>query len=879
MEKVFNPKDIEQDRYRIWEESGYFSPGESGQPFSIVIPPPNVTGALHMGHALNLTLQDIIIRYKRMNGFRVLWVPGEDHAGIATQNVVEKQLKTQGISRFDIGREKFVEKVWEWKHEYGSRITQQIRRIGASVDWFRERFTMDEGCAKAVNENFVYLYEKGLVYQGRYIINWCPHCLTALSDIEVNHNETNGSLWVIRYPVLNERKTYVVIATTRPETMFGDTAISVHPEDTRYKDLVGKQVQIPFSEKEIPIIADEHVDPEFGTGAVKVTPAHDINDYEIGRRHNLDEVVVMTPSAIMNENAPKRYQGMDRHACREQLVKDLDAEGLLAETRDHQLSIGHCYRCHTMIEPYLSKQWFVSMKPLAGPAIEVVRSKKIRFVPERYEKLYFDWMENIRDWCISRQIWWGHRIPVWYCACQPDEPIVSKDPITKCPHCGSSEIRQDEDVLDTWFSSALWPFSALGWPEETEDLKTFYPTTLLITAYDILTFWVSRMITMGLAQTDKIPFHDVFIHGLIRDITGKKMSKSLGNVLDPLELISGYGADALRFSLASQTTVGGQDIKFSDEKIESARNFANKIWNVSRYILMILEEVDTSFNPEIALEPKSLADKWILSKFQTCLKQLNDCYRKYNFALAQELLWEFSWNVFCDWYIEISKNDKRESLPVLIYILVNLLKIMHPSMPFITDEIWQRLKTTQKIDLKEASIMISTWPAQKHEYIDSEIEDSMDTVIKVIREIRNLRKQLGIGPGKTVPIMVVCARDSVRAFLNESQEMIKRLAKVSELEIMKTMEEKPTQASSAIVQDIQMYLPLKGVIDINEERARLLRQLTQLNESLTSISKKLSNEQFLEKAPPEVIDKVRSQHQELVKEKQLVESHLNQLLE
>jgi valyl-tRNA synthetase len=874
LDKTYTPQDIESSIYSKWENAGFFKPSyDSSESFSIVIPPPNVTGILHLGHALNMTLQDTITRYNRMKGINALWLPGSDHAGIATQNVVEKKLALEGTSRFDIGREDFVKKVWEWKNEYGSRITAQIRRLGASVDWSRERFTMDQGCADAVRETFVSLYDRGLIYQGKYIINWCPRCHTALSDIEVIHEEKQGHLWVIQYPHEDNEEKNIIVATTRPETMFGDTAVAVHPDDERYKNLIGKKVRIPLTKKYIPIIADSAVDIEFGTGAVKVTPAHDMNDFEIGKRHDLERVLVINESGTMNENVPKQFIGLDRHECRKKLVQELIESGHLIETKDHDLSIGHCYRCNTIIEPYLSKQWFVSMKELAGPAIDVVKSGKINFSPKRWEKIYFDWMESIRDWCISRQIWWGHRIPVWYCQDHLDKPIVSKKTPTNCPICNSTDLKQDEDVLDTWFSSALWPFSTLGWPEKTKDLETFFPTTVLVTAYDILTFWVSRMITMSLAQTKQIPFSTVYIHGLVRDAQGKKMSKSLGNALDPLGLIDEFGADALRFSLASLSTLGGQDIKFTPEKIQSARNFANKIWNVTRFIMMILEESENKIDINNLETDNGLAEEWILSSYNSLLESLNENYAKYNYAQACDDIWDFTWNKFCDWYVEISKIDKEKSLPILIYILVNLLKTMHPTMPFITEEIWQKLAATKKINLEAESIMQASWPKVQESLIKPEAESKMEFLIKLTREIRNMRKQLNIALGKQIDLTLV-STDIEKDTIHNNEAIIKKLAKVNNIELLSEIKEKPKQSSASVAGNTQIYISLQGLIDIDEEKTRLQKKLSKLEADLTGFNKKLSNENFLAKAPQDVIKKLQDRQKALSEEKKLLDKQL-----
>ncbi len=891
LDKVYKPKESESRIYEHWEKEGYFKPSGSGSVFSIVIPPPNVTGALHIGHALNITLQDITARYYRMNGSQVLWLPGTDHAGIATQNVVENHLKKQGVSRFDLKREEFVNRVWQWKEEYGGRITSQIRRLGASVDWSHERFTMDEGCAEAVLEAFYQLYKKGYIYRGRYIINWCPRCETALSDIEVIYQEVKGHLWWIRYPFVENPEKGIIVATTRPETMFGDTAVAVHPEDPRYLNLIGKQVILPLTSKHIPIIADPQIDKEFGSGAVKVTPAHDLNDFEMGQRHQLEHVLVMNEKGFMNEQVPTAFQGMDRWTCRKHLIEALEKEGFLHDIKDHVHSRGHCYRCHTVIEPYLSYQWFVAMKEPAKAAIEAVKSKKIQFIPKRWEKMYFDWMNTIRDWCISRQIWWGHRIPVWYCSHCP-EPIVAKKLPHQCPQCGNKELTQDPDVLDTWFSSALWPFSTLGWPNSTEDLARYYPTTALITGYDIITFWVSRMITMGLALTEKVPFSHVYIHGLVRDISGKKMSKSLGNVLDPLGAIDEYGADALRFGLASLSTLGGQDIKLSKDKIESCRNFANKIWNVSRYILMSLEEYSGVITvgqqapisylgkqPDPLQSQVSNANQWILSQFYTMLAQLNTAYRQFNFSTVCEILWEFSWNVFCDWYIEMSKMDKENSLPTLVFVYMNLLKLLHPLMPFITEEIWGRFLCSPKIAAEESGPLIAAkWPEEQPGQIHSDSDKHMEVIIEVIREIRNLRKQWNIPPSKECDLLLVSSQPLSLSILSGGKDSIRKLSKIKDMDIMETLFEKPHHSSSTVVGDIQIYILLQGLVDIEKEKSRLLQLKSSLEGEIVKNQKKLSNKGFITQAPEDVIEKIRNQQEELLSEKHFIEHQLSQLI-
>ncbi|MDA1354293.1 MAG: valine--tRNA ligase [bacterium] len=892
MEKTYNPKELEAELYQNWERSGAFKPTGKGEPFTIVIPPPNVTGQLHIGHALDHTLQDILIRTKRMQGHDTLWVPGTDHAGIATQNVVEKQLAESGKTRHDFGRDAFIEKVWEWKAEYGGRITNQMRRLGNSVDWSRERFTMDDGCQNAVAEHFVKLYNDGLIYRGKRIINWCPRCLTALSDIEVDHQEKDGKIWHIQYNA--EDGTKIVVATTRPETMFGDTAIAVHPKDSRYQHLIGKQVTIPISNRNIPIIADDHVDKDFGSGAVKVTPAHDPNDFEIGERHNLDRILVFDESAIMNENAPEQFRGLDRYKCRNALISALESTGALIKTVPHTNNVGSCYRCKTVVEPYLSSQWFVNMQQLATNAIRVVKDGTITFVPERFDKLYFNWMENIRDWCISRQIWWGHQIPVYYKKDAPGEFIVSATPPEN-----ADDYVQDEDVLDTWFSSALWPFSTLGWPNQTDDYKRYYPTSVLVTGYDIITFWVSRMISMGLHETEQAPFHTVYIHGLVRDIDGKKMSKSLGNVMDPLVLIDQFGADALRFALASHCTLGGQDIKFSEEKVESCRNFANKVWNVSRFLLTtVLTEVNiqpqdlthphknvipdphknvipdphknvipdsigdpTTKQTSLDTPPKAntLFDQWILSRYATTVEAIETAFNQYNFAAITDLLWEFTWNDFCDWYVEASKLDKQASAPILIYILGNVLKLLHPYMPFITEGIWKLLsdfvQPTQLVSNTQSPfLMLASYPTAQPQLKDPKAEKDGALLIEIIRSVRNIRASLNVPP-KTACELIVDTRDAnLKALILANQIAIQKLARVSNISLDATA---PEQSATAAIGSSQLFIPLAGLIDLDAERNRLEKQREKLDKEFVSLNEKLTNKNFTDKAPKHVVDDYR----------------------
>ena len=883
MQKTYAPHDIETRQYQDWESKGYFQPRGEGQPFAIVIPPPNVTGALHLGHALEQTLIDVLVRTRRMKGDKVLWLPGTDHAGIATQNVVERELAKTGQTRHALGREAFIDRVWEWKEEYGNRITTQMRRLGISIDWSRERFTMDPGCGEAVYQTFASLHERGLLYRGAYIINWCPRCTTALSDIEVEHEEAQGSMWHIRYrvagisqglgeadapkvqglPKENELPLpgegagggdYVTVATTRPETMFGDQAVAVHPEDERYAHLIGQFLELPITGRRIPIVGDSAVDPTFGTGAVKVTPAHDPNDFEIGQRHGLTPLLVMDIHGVMNDEVPEPFRGMDRMACRKALVAALESSGNLGETKPHTLSRGHCYRCKTVIEPYLSKQWFVKMSALAEDAIKVVADKTIEFVPARYEKLYFDWMENIREWCVSRQIWWGHRIPVWYPEDALEDYVVSRD----MPQDGRV-YTQDPDVLDTWFSSALWPFSTMGWPEKTADMAAFYPTTMLVTGYDILTFWVSRMVTMGLALTEKAPFSTVYIHGLVRDSQGKKMSKSTGNVVDPLEMIDRYGADALRFALASLATLGGQDIRFSEEKVETSRNFANKLWNASRFVLMTLDQLELTVDFAWP-EPVAAADHWLLSRFAETLKTVEQCFEQYNFALATESLWDFFWNVTCDWYLEVSKQDKVGSLPMLVMAVLKSAQLLHPYMPFITDEIWQLFRDSGRVTgMPTETVMLSAWPTLAEvPAFDETIAARFAAMTEVIREIRYLRQQANIAPGVAVPVSIQGPIEAVTD-LQTAADILTRLAKVSTLTVLRADEAIPTGASAAAVGALSLYLHIGDVIDKEAEVKRLTKEIERLDAAIVTLKTRLSDPGFLAKAPAAVVDKNKAQ--------------------
>ena len=846
--KNYNPAEFEDRIYQDWCDNGYFKPikDDTKPAFSIVIPPPNVTGQLHMGHALDETLQDILVRTKRMQGYSTLWVPGTDHAGIATQIKVEERLRVdEGLSRYDLGREKFLERVWDWKDSYEARITGQLKKLGASCDWSRQRFTMDEGCSRAVREVFVNLYDKGLIYRGHRIINWCPRCLTALSDAEVEYKDQPGFFWHIKYPIKGENG-YVEIATTRPETMFGDTAVAVNPDDENTKHLIGKTLILPIVGREIPVIADDYVEIGFGTGCVKITPAHDPNDFLVGQRHDLEQIKVMNDDATMNAYAGK-YEGMDRYTCRKALVKELEEEGYLVKTEPHDHNVGTCYRCGTTVEPLTSDQWFVKMKPLAAPAIEAVENGSINFVPERFSKNYFNWMNNILDWCISRQLWWGHRIPAFYCdECGHME--VSKTDITTCPKCGG-KVRQEEDVLDTWFSSALWPFSTLGWPDSTEDLKRYYPTNTLVTGYDIITFWVSRMIFSGLEHMGEKPFSTVFIHGLVRDAQGRKMSKSLGNGIDPLKVIDEYGADALRFALATGNSPGN-DMRFSDEKIEAARNFANKLWNASRFVLMNLTESDEELLAPASESDLTIEDKWILSKFNSLAKSVNDNIENYEVGVALAEIYSFTWDTFCDWYIEMAKSRIFEggapaltAKRTLVKVLSGILGLLHPYMPFITEEIYQAIPHTSE------SIMISEYPKFDEALVYADAEADVERIITCITAIRTRRAEMNVPPSKKAKLYVVTKYEDT--FKNASK-ILEKLASASEVIITDGYE---SDDAVMIATDAgRLYIPLSEVIDFEKERARLTAEMKKNDGEIERIEKKLSNEGFVAKAPAAVIE-------------------------
>ena len=841
--KVYSPKEVEEKWYPFWVKEGYFSARRDPRqtPYTIVIPPPNITGILHMGHALNNTIQDILIRWKRMEGHVTLWVPGTDHAGIATQNVVEKALAKEGKTRHDLGREKFVERVWKWREEYGGTIIKQLKRLGASCDFSRERFTMDEGLSRAVQEVFIRLYEKGLIYRGHYIINWCPRCQTALSDEEAPHQDLEGHLYYIRYPI-EKSSSFVVVATTRPETLLGDTAVAVNPKDDRYQYLRGKTIILPILKRPLEVIEDEFVDPAFGTGVVKVTPAHDPNDFLMGQKHKLPSVNVMNPDGTMNEEAGP-YKGLDRFECRKRILVDLEKEDLLEKTENHLHAVGHCYRCHTVVEPRLSLQWFVRMKPLADPAIRVVKEGKIRFYPDRWTKIYLDWMENIRDWCISRQIWWGHRLPVWYCigdvACRVEckQLIVSREKPEKCPHCGSKNLRQDEDVLDTWFSSWLWPFSTLGWPDESEDLHYFYPTNTLVTAPEILFFWVARMIMAGLEFRKEIPFRDVYIHGTVRAEGGKKMSKSFGNIIDPIDIIEAVGADALRFSMMVITATG-TDVYLSEQKFLIGRNFANKIWNAARLILPKL------VSKKGALEPFSLkddTDRWILSRLHRTIQEVTEALAQYRFNDAAGKSYEFFWHEFCDWYLEITKiRPSEEIAPILEEVLKTFLLLLHPVMPFITEEIWQKLSP-------ERSIMMSPWPKVEERWFNPEVENRMSFVIRTTSAIRNLRSDLQISLDKPLSARIPrhsAFTDPIRQFLSQRDKIEMTLT---------TDPNKPPGSATLMIDNHPIHVFLEGVIDLGKERRRILGEIEKRKSHQKKAKERLSDEKFLSSAPKEIV--------------------------
>mgnify|MGYP000062803469 FL=1 len=868
LDKQYSPQNVEDRTYKFWCDHKYFHAevNPDKKPYTIVIPPPNITGQLHMGHALDETLQDILIRWRRMEGYETLWLPGTDHASIATEAKIVEAMRKEGITKEEIGREKFLERAWEWKAQYGGRIVEQLKKLGSSCDWDRERFTLDEGCSKAVREVFCKLYDKGLIYRGERIINWCPHCLTSISDAEVEYEDQAGHFWHLRYP-FKDGSGYLELATTRPETLLGDTAVAVNPNDERYKDMVGKTLILPIVHREIPVIADDYVDIEFGTGVVKITPAHDPNDFEVGLRHNLEVINVLTPDAKIVDDYPK-YAGMDRYEARKAIVEDLQAEGALVEIEDYSHNVGTCYRCGTTVEPRVSKQWFVKMEPLAKPAVEVVRNGEVKFVPERFDKTYFHWMENIKDWCISRQLWWGHRIPAYYCD-DCGEVMVSAQEVHTCSKCGGNHVHQDPDTLDTWFSSALWPFSTLGYPDDTKELEYFYPTDTLVTGYDIIFFWVARMIFSGVEHMGQVPFHTVLIHGLVRDAQGRKMSKSLGNGIDPLLVIDQYGADALRFTLATGNAPGN-DMRFSDEKVKASRNFANKLWNAARFVLMYLGN-DYSY-PGL---PKDLAieDKWILSKVNTLAKEVTDNLERFELGIAVAKLYDFIWDVFCDWYIEIAKirlqsgEGADTAKAVLVYVLTDILKLLHPFMPFITEEIYQAIPHDTE------SIMISKWPEYDPTLSFADEEAQMEKIMDAIRAIRNRRAEMNIPPSKKSKVYVETAFADVFAV---GSEFIKRLAYASDVEIADGFGDLGNTVT-IVTNDAKIYIPLGDLVDFEAEAKRLQKELAAAEEKLAFINKKLDNPGFVNKAPEKVVQQNRDEAAKLTEKIANLRSSLENL--
>jgi len=850
LNKVYEPQAVEAEIYKMWQEGGYFHAerDEHRKPFTIVMPPPNVTGQLHMGHAMDATLQDSIIRFKRMQGYNALWIPGVDHAGIATQIKVEEELRKEGLTRYDLGREKFLERVWDWKNRFGNRIVEQQKKLGSSCDWDRARFTMDEGCSKAVREVFVSLYEKGLIYKGSRIVNWCPRCVTALSDAEVEYVDKPGHLWHIRYP-LEDGSGEVIVATTRPETMLGDSGVCVNPNDERYKSIVGKNVILPLLNKPIPVVADDYAEMEFGTGCVKMTPAHDPNDFEVGLRHNLEVIRVLDDEGKVNSLGGK-YEGMDRYEARKAIVADLEEQGYLVKVEDYAHNVGTCSRCHNDVEPIISAQWFVKMKPLAEKAIEVVKEGETKFVPDRFTKTYLNWMENVRDWCISRQLWWGHQIPAWTCA-DCGHITVSREDACKCEKCGSTRIERDPDVLDTWFSSALWPFETLGWPEKTPDLDYFYPTDVLVTGYDIIFFWVARMIFSGCEHTGKTPFHTVLIHGLVRDDKGRKMSKSLGNGIDPLEMISKYGCDALRMNMVTGNSPGN-DTRFYVERCEAMRNFANKLWNASRYVLMNLGE---DFKPQLPTELE-IADKWVLSKLNTLIAEVTDNMERYELGIAVQKIYDFIWDTYCDWYIELTKarlysedaSRKNTALQVLVYVLDQTLRLLHPFMPFITEEIWQSLP------MRESALIVAKWPEAREALSFKTEEAHMESVMNAIRAIRNRRAEMNVPPSKKATLYVLTAAPQV---FTEGEGFIQRLAYADKVELLDKEPENLNGLVTCATADAKLYIPMGQLVDIAKEQERIGKELEKARKNLASLNGKLSNENFVSRAPEAVVNAER----------------------
>lgn len=853
--KTYDPKDFEDRLYKYWNDSGHFVAyvDKDKKPFTIMMPPPNVTGNLHMGHALNNTLQDILIRWKRMEGYSVLWLPGTDHASISTEAKVVDKIKKEGKSKEGLGRERFLEEAWDWTHKYGNTIKNQLKKLGVSCDWSRDRFTLDEGLSKAVEEVFIRLYEKGLIYRGNRIINWCPNCRTAISDAEVEHEDSLGSIWHIRYPIKGSDD-FIVIATTRPETMLGDLAIAVNPEDTRYKDIVGKTAILPLMNKEIPIIADDYVEMEFGTGAVKITPSHDPNDFEVGERHGLGQYIIMNEDGTISANGGV-YEGLERYEARKKIVEDLKEQGYLVEIKEHQNAVGHCERCNTVVEPLISKQWFVKMEPLAKPALEAYKNGEVNFIPERFGKIYTNWLEGIRDWCISRQLWWGHRLPVYYCD-DCGEIIVSRTKPEKCSKCNSSSLHQDTDTLDTWFSSALWPFSTLGWPDKTEDLEYFFPTDVLITGYDIIFFWIVRMVFSSIEQMGEVPFKDVFLTGLVRDSQGRKMSKSLGNGIDPLEIIDEYGADALRFTLVTGNSPGN-DMRFYIERVEANRNFANKLWNATRFVLMNLEE-DVAME-ELNLDTLEEEDRWILSKLNTVVKEATENLNKYEIGMAASKVYDFIWDEYCDWYIEMVKSrlygedkaSKETAEKVLLHVLKDILKLLHPFMPFITEEIWQHLPGDK------TPLILSSWPVNKSELNFSESEEAIEFIKSGIKAIRNARAEMNIVPSRKSKQIFVTMDERVKSILTNGQRYFLNLASADGIELKETKEGIGEDNISVVLDRCEVFLPLKDLIDFEKEIERLGKDKEKLQGEIKRVVGKLSNENFVKKAPEKVVEEER----------------------
>ena len=855
--KVYEPQNVESRIYDMWQQGGYFHAerDEHKKPFTIVMPPPNVTGQLHMGHAMDATMQDTLIRFKRMQGYNALWIPGVDHAGIATQIKVEEELRVkEGLTRYDLGREKFLERVWDWKRQYGNRIVEQQKKLGASCDWERARFTMDEGCSKAVREVFVSLYEKGLIYKGSRIVNWCPRCVTALSDAEVEYVDKPGHLWHIRYP-LADGTGEVIVATTRPETMLGDSGVCVNPNDDRYKAIVGKKVILPLMNKEIPVVADDYAEMEFGTGCVKMTPAHDPNDFEVGLRHNLEVIRVLDDNGKVNELGGK-YQGLDRYEARKQIVKDLEEGGYLVRVEDYAHNVGTCCRCHNDVEPIISAQWFVKMKPLAEEAIRVVKDGETKFVPDRFSKTYLNWMENVRDWCISRQLWWGHQIPAWTCT-DCGHITVSRQDVCQCEKCGSTNIERDPDVLDTWFSSALWPFETLGWPEKTPDLDYFYPTDVLVTGYDIIFFWVARMIFSGCEHTGKPPFHTVLIHGLVRDDKGRKMSKSLGNGIDPLEMIDKYGCDALRMNMVTSNSPGN-DTRFYVERCEAMRNFANKLWNASRYVMMNLSE--DSVNQLPAMDKLEISDKWVLSKLNTLIAEVTENLEKYELGVAVQKVYDFIWDTYCDWYIELTKarlygedaDRKQTAIQVLVYVLDQVLRLLHPFMPFITEEIWQSLPH------EGDALIVAAWPQYREELAFGEEESHMESVMNAIRSIRNRRAEMNVPPSKKAALYVLTSKPQV---FTEGEGFILRLAYADSMTLLDAEPENLNGMVTCATADAKLYIPMGQLVDVAKELERINKELDKARKNLASLEGKLSNESFVSRAPEAVVAAERAKAQ------------------